>query len=573
MIPVSFAGCAGLLHPGRSDAGVVICGAIGHETSGTHRGLFELAEILSSAGYSVLRFDYYGTGDSAGSGTEPNRLDRSVRSVELAVAFLRLNCDVRSVTLIGFRIGALLACLAAPRAGGVERIALLDPVISGRHHLRELRLLASAWDAANGQTNAAEAGLVVVGEQYGPEFITALSSVDLRKAAPAAARRLIVSEDRFGLAAFEQACRDGGSDVTRLPFPELASFLTEPVEAAIPRAAFASVVSWIGPAPCHAPRAASPVFAAAIEFDWCRETPVRFGPGEDLFGVLCAPSGAARPGAMTVVFVNTGVTRHIGDGRLFVEAARALAGQGVPSLRLDIAGIGESAADPDRVGLVYTPSAQADVRCALDRLEREGHDNFVIVGVCSGAHLALHAAREDPRVSAAVMINLQKFIWSPDRSLKIQRKQARRPARYYFAAIATRQSWTRLRRGDLAVGAICLSIMSRPLLHARRLAAMRAERWFGVATRFGLVRRWLVELADRGVDVRFWFGRDDQGVAEFATWFGAGGRDLRGIARIRTNFIEHTDHAMQSKASRAILIDLLLDEVEAGLGRREPSGG
>ena len=570
MIPVSFEGCAGLLHPGRSDRGVVICGAIGHETSGTHRGLFELAELLSSAGHHVLRFDYPGTGDSAGSGTEPDRLERSVRSVELAVAFLRLHCDVQSVTLIGFRLGALLACLAAPRAGDVEQMVLLDPVISGRHYLRELRLLASAWDAANGQSNAAQAGLVVVGEQYGPDFIAALSSVDLRKSAPAPVRMLLVSEDRFGLAAFEQACHDEGSDVTRLPFPDLAAYLIEPVEAAIPRAAFASVVSWIGPAPRQATRAALPALPAVIELDRCRETALCFGPRDGLFGVLCAPSGAVRPEAVTVLFVNTGVTRHIGDGRLFVEAARALAAHGIASLRFDVAGIGESAADPDRVGLVYSPSAQTDVGCALDRLEREGHHRFAILGVCSGAHLALHAAREDPRITAAVMINLQKFIWSPDRSLTIQRKRARRPARYYFEAIATRQSWARLRRGDLAVGAICVSIMSRPLLHARRLAAMKAERWFGVATRFGLVRRWLVELADRGVDVRFWFGRDDQGVAEFATWFGAGGRDLRGIGRVRTKFVEHTDHAMQSVTSRATLIDLLLHEVESGLGRRGP---
>jgi pimeloyl-ACP methyl ester carboxylesterase len=372
------------------------------------------------------------------------------------------------------------------------------------------------------------------------------------------------------MTAFEQQCRACGSDVTRLPFPGLASYLGEPIESVIPRTAFSSVMSWMGAA---APRSVNliPAMASAIiDAGTAHEEPIIFGPKRDLFGVLCRPRRMRRAGTPTLVFINTGVTRHTGDGRLFVEAARALAASGVASFRLDLAGIGDSAADPDRPGLLYDPRAQADVCAALDRLQLAGHRDFAILGICSGAHLALQVARTDRRVTAVVMVNIQTFLWSAGQSLKVERKNARRPTRYYLEAVLSRRGWARLSRADLALAPICLAILKRPLLDVRRRLALQAERRLGVATRFGSVRRWLTDLSDRHVDVRFWFGTDDQGLAAFASWFGPGGRDLRAIERVRTRLVAHTDHAMQSRQARRIFTDLLLEEIETGLGGTKP---
>ena len=567
MIPVAFDGCAGFLHPGHSDEGVVVCGALGHETSGTHRGLLELATGLSEAGYHVLRFDYFGTGDSQGTGDEPGRLERLVRSVDRAVAFLRADRALRSVTLLGFRLGGTLACLAARRSAAIERIVLLDPVVSGRHFVREARLLASAWNAANGHVPAPNADLVVVSERYDPDFVASLSSLDTSRIAPPSSRMLILAHDRFGTAAFEQQCRACGSEVTRLPFPGLAHYLGEPVESVIPQAAFSSVISWMGvPAPRPMNLISAPA-SAIIDAGSAHEEPIFFGPQRDLFGVLCRPRRTARAGMPTLVFVNTGITRHTGDGRLFVEAARALATHGVASFRLDLAGIGESAANPDREGLLYDPRAQADVSAALDRLQQAGLRDFAVLGICSGAYLALQVARSDPRVTAVIMVNIQTFIWSAGRSLKVQRTNARRPTRYYLEAVLSRRGWARLSRADLSLAPICLAILKRPLLDLRRRLALQAERRLGVATRFGSVRRWIADLSDRPVDVRFWFGADDPGLATFMSWFGPAGRELRGIENVRTRLVADTDHAMQSRQARRIFTDLLLEEIETGLGR------
>ena len=60
----------GILHPPAvldgERANVVLCNAFGQEAIRAQRTMWVLAERLARAGHSVLRFDYYGTGDSMG---------------------------------------------------------------------------------------------------------------------------------------------------------------------------------------------------------------------------------------------------------------------------------------------------------------------------------------------------------------------------------------------------------------------------------------------------------------------------------------------------------------------------
>ena len=79
------------LHPGPSGCGhaVVFCPPAGHEQVHAHRAWRHLAEAVAGAGLPVLRFDYHGTGDSAGTDEDPHRLAAWRQDVRDAIAWVR----------------------------------------------------------------------------------------------------------------------------------------------------------------------------------------------------------------------------------------------------------------------------------------------------------------------------------------------------------------------------------------------------------------------------------------------------------------------------------------------------
>jgi predicted alpha/beta hydrolase len=73
-----------------------------------------LSRQLAARGFNVLRFDYYGSGDSAGDDSEM-RLSGSCEDIVAAIEELKDICDAKTVALIGLRLGASLAGIDATR--------------------------------------------------------------------------------------------------------------------------------------------------------------------------------------------------------------------------------------------------------------------------------------------------------------------------------------------------------------------------------------------------------------------------------------------------------------------------
>jgi len=120
-----------------SDYGAVLCYPMGHEYVRTHRLYRFLARRLVEAGFHVLRFDYFGTGDSAGE-FEEARLERWVDDTAAAVSELRRRFLVRHVYAAGLRLGAAVALLAGIKHGGLDGLVLWDPVTSGPEYLDDI---------------------------------------------------------------------------------------------------------------------------------------------------------------------------------------------------------------------------------------------------------------------------------------------------------------------------------------------------------------------------------------------------------------------------------------------------
>ena len=120
---------------------VLICPPIGQEYIRTHWCLRLMASQLCRQGAHVLRMDYSGMGDSAGSLQEVQSIDQWTEDVLTGIARLKELSGAGTVMLVGLRMGALLAAQAARQSNDVNSVVLWEPVEEGARYLKELRAM------------------------------------------------------------------------------------------------------------------------------------------------------------------------------------------------------------------------------------------------------------------------------------------------------------------------------------------------------------------------------------------------------------------------------------------------
>lgn len=123
---------------GRSTRGAVLCNPWGREYLIAHKSLRFLAGIVADAGFHVLRFDWYGSGDSSGEAHEGGEPGSWMTDLNVAIDELKAMSQVSSVTLIGLRLGATVAAMGARERDDVEKLVLWDPVYDGKQYLGQL---------------------------------------------------------------------------------------------------------------------------------------------------------------------------------------------------------------------------------------------------------------------------------------------------------------------------------------------------------------------------------------------------------------------------------------------------
>lgn len=133
----------GIFHPAapatNERASVLLCNAFGQEAIRAHRMMRVLAERLARAGHAVLRFDFYGTGDSMGDDLDGD-LHGWAADVHVADRELRALSGAARTIWIGMRLGGTVALRAAQQAPkGLARLILWDPVVDGQRYLNRLR--------------------------------------------------------------------------------------------------------------------------------------------------------------------------------------------------------------------------------------------------------------------------------------------------------------------------------------------------------------------------------------------------------------------------------------------------
>ncbi len=134
----------GLYHPvsGPASFAALLCPPLGQDMIRSHRAYRQLADALVAQGIAVLRFDYYGSGDSAGNSGD---LDWTRCLADTVVAAAELRARSACAHLIGF--GARLGGSIALSAAGTVRFSellLWDPVLDGAACVAQLDALQQA---------------------------------------------------------------------------------------------------------------------------------------------------------------------------------------------------------------------------------------------------------------------------------------------------------------------------------------------------------------------------------------------------------------------------------------------
>ena len=108
----------------------------------TYRSYRSLAQVLTAAGFAVLRFDYRGTGDSLGDETDPAAARAWIDSIHAGADALKGWVGANAVAFFGLRLGATLAIIAASERRDVRALVVWSPFVSGRAFVREARAFA-----------------------------------------------------------------------------------------------------------------------------------------------------------------------------------------------------------------------------------------------------------------------------------------------------------------------------------------------------------------------------------------------------------------------------------------------
>jgi uncharacterized protein len=123
--------------------------------------------------------------------------------------------------------------------------------------------------------------------------------------------------------------------------------------------------------------------------------------GSILYGVVHDPRSNAKRG---VLMVAAGAYR-VGPHRQFLLLARDWAAGGIPVMRFDYQGQGDS----EGAGAFSFDSLMQDIRSAIDSFTSAvpGIERVVLWGLCEAALNSLLYAKSDPRVDGLVLVNPQ----------------------------------------------------------------------------------------------------------------------------------------------------------------------
>ena len=514
---------------------VVLCPPLGYEFVATYRAYRALAIRLVDAGFDVLRFDLDGTGNSAGFEGDSARLSAWKSSVIEAVRMLESIGHSRP-HVVGVRFGAALAVLASTEAE-LGTLVLWDPWPSKRT-VRTMHAASMLWrDESPGPTDPGS--LVIAGHYISAETLADIRAIDITGLDHCAAEAVtfIVDDVSPYVESLMRHFEALAVKVSCLTIPgttELLDVLAE--TAVVPGRIVEAIVDTLAARRRVTPSVRRPSLGASSRsIDSCyAEHFVRFGD-VPLVGVLTTPDSPIHHGV--VIFLNNGLARLVGPARTWVEWSRALAANGVSTLRLDTSGLGDSATRPgQRRDAGYAIEAIDDLQIVTTELRVSGHGPSMLAGVCSGALLSIDAVQWLDAIVGVVSINPSLHHTPDEPGAPSRRRRAAPPTQRWLQRSFTTRAGYKL----------------TPMIPSFVWATLSAVRLHPVPSK-GVERAAQI----KPIVLAYWI--DDEGLQRLRRQDKAGYKRLRSHASIEFHELDPGDHSLFSRSMRDTTFKILLD--------------
>ena len=541
----------GWLHRGGPTA-LVIVPPFGYEAVCSQRALRQLAERAATAGLTAVRFDLDGTGDSEGTDLDPDRLGAWLASIDDACNLAR-TAGAQQLVLVGIRLGATLAMLAAARRADIAGIVTIAAVASGKALVREGRALQMQLGlelAPPGVATPAEDLHEVVGFAQTAETRAALGQIDLLETprAPAPAMLVIDRDDLAPNDKLVAALRALGTQVEHVRLPGYVEMMLDPHVAKSPTAILAAAVAFAQARPVLATTPAPRLeLAPAAELAGVTEELVTID--RDLTAIASTRGAIER----AVILVNAGAVYRIGPNRLYVELARALAAAaGALVLRADLSGLGDSrprAGSAENV--VYSDHAVADLGALVAWARTRGAREVAVVGLCSGAYHAQKAALAH-RIETVVPINPLTFFWEAGMPLDDAAFRVTSDVRRYKQSVRSAASWKKLLRGQVDLRRVTRTVVVRAK-HALEHRARDLLRRLAVPLPGDLGSE-LLALARKGTKIKFVFAGSDPGHALLTEQGGSVVPKLERAGTLSIDTIANADHTFTARWAHPLVV-------------------
>ena len=410
--------------------GWVICDPFGKERTNSNRLGFEWARSLAKAGHWVFRFDYRGTGDSAGS-FENFTLDDYVDDIGCARAELERLSGMPCRGLVGLRLGASLAAKYVADTHGDLDLVLWEPIIDGCIYRNSLLRTAMANEMVHSAGPSASrhelqkkllAGrsVLVDGFSMKKPMYDSLADIDLiALGRPSCGRSLLVQiktrrSQPIPPLLSKLASMYSASGETRL------EAVDEPPVWMRTRwyrwhleELFAKTLGWMAERKDEPQQAERPVKtesgsrqdAQSVEYPVCFEV-----GGAKVKGILHKPLEDSG-GFPNVVLIAAGEACR--TAFFYRQLAVEIANRGWNVLRFDPRGIGDSHGDLDCRLLTEVFSKVedgvlvSDTEAAVEFMQNEcGARGTVLIGLCGGAITSILTAQTDKRVIGIAPLEL-----------------------------------------------------------------------------------------------------------------------------------------------------------------------